>query len=188
MEILKFDGGKPSKNRNKLVTVIAGAFLVAVVGSTFAANITINTNNSLEYGQGLTAAAACDTSMTIAPTNHYVNGTNSAGTFYIDTITVTDSPTTVSAATGLGKCINSNLKISAWDSVTASSALFSCTVKPTGYTSPGLTFTSGVTNNTNCSGATVSTAGGGFQLAFNAPATSPNVLAGNVYKITIESN
>ena len=187
MEILKFDGGKPSQNRNKLVTVIAGAFLFAVVGSTFAANISINSGSNLEYGQGLTAAAACDPTMTITPVNHYVNGSNSAGTFYIDTITVTDSPTTVSTSTGLGKCINSNLKISAWDSVTASSALFSCTVKPTGYSSPGLTFTGGVTNNTNCSGATVSTAGGGFQLAFSAPASSPNVQAGNVYKITIES-
>ena len=105
MEILKFDGGKPSKNRNKLVTIIAGAFLVAAVGSTFAANITINTNNTLEYGQGLTAAAACDSTMSIVPTNHYINGTNSAGEFWVDTITVTDAAT-LSSSTGLAKCIN----------------------------------------------------------------------------------
>ncbi|CAN2222606.1 hypothetical protein MCEMRH37_01252 [Candidatus Nanopelagicaceae bacterium] len=181
MEILKFDGGKPSKNRNKLVTVIAGAFLVAVVGSTFAANITINTNNSLEYGQGLTQAAACDSSMNIAPTNFYVNGTNSAGSFYLDTITVTDAATT-SSSTGLGKCINKNLKISAWDSVTASSALVSCIVTPSGYTT---TLAGSVSS---CGTGVYTALATGFSISYPAPASAPAKLAGDVYKITIESN
>ena len=181
MEILNFDGGKPSKNRNKLVTIIAGAFLVAAVGSTFAANITINTNNSLEYGQGLTQAAACDTSMTITPTNHYVNGTNSTGAFYIDTITVTDAATN-SSSTGLGKCINKNLKISAWDSVTASSALLSCIVTPSGYTT---TLAGSVSS---CGTGVYTALATGFSISYPAPASAPGKLAGDVYKITIESN
>ena len=185
MEILKFDGGKPAKNRNKLVTVIAGTFLFAVVGSTFAANITINSGSALEYGQGLTAAAACDSTMSIAPKNHYVNGSGSAGTFYIDTITVTDAATTDSV-TGLSKCINKTLKISAWDSGTAT-ALFTCSVTPTSYNT-NLLASGGVTNTSNCANATYTGKPTGFDLAFSAPATSPNVQAGNVYKLTIESN
>jgi hypothetical protein len=186
MEILKFDGGKPAKNRNKLVSVIAGTFLFAVVGSTFAANITINSGSALEYGQGLTAAAACDSTMTIAPTNFYVNGSGSAGTFYIDTITVTDAAT-VDSVTGLSKCINKTLKISAWDSGTATS-LFTCSVIPTSYTGNLLLASGGVTSVRNCSNATYTAKSTGFDLAFTAPATSPNVQAGNVYKLTIESN
>ena len=186
MEILKFDGGKPAKNRNKLVTVIAGTFLFAVVGSTFAANITINSGSALEYGQGLTQAAACDSNMQITPVNHYVNGSGSAGTFYIDTITVTDTPTTTSASTGLGKCIGKTLKISAWDSGTATSA-FTCTVTPTGYTTT-LNATGGVASVNNCTGATYTARADGFSIAFPNPSSVPNVQAGNVYKITIESN
>ena len=181
MEILKFDGGKPSQNRNKLVTVIAGAFLFAVVGSTFAANITINTNNSLEYGQGLTQAAACDSTITIAPTNHYVNGANSTGSFWLDTITVTDAATS-SASTGLGKCINKNLKISAWDSVTASSPLVSCIVTPSGYTT---TLAGSVSS---CGTGVYTALATGFSISYPAPASAPAKLAGDVYKITIESN
>ena len=56
MEILNFEGNgsnRSPKKRGRLVTIIGGAFLFAAVGSTFAANITINTTNSLEYAQGL---------------------------------------------------------------------------------------------------------------------------------------
>ena len=182
MEILKFDGGKSPKNRTRLVTMVAGAFLVAMVGSTFAANITINTNNTLEYGQGLTTAAACDTAMTITPANFYVNGSGSAGTFYFDTITVTDAAT-LSTSTGLGPCAGKNLKISAWDSGTAT-ALATCTVV-LGTWSSGFTGTL-----SGCpSGAAFSANGTtGFNIGYANPASSPNKLAGNVYKITIESN
>lgn len=183
MEILKFDGGKQSNKRNRLITAIAGAFFVAAVGSTFAANITINTNNTLEYGQGLTTAAACDTAMTIIPSNHYVNGANSAGTFYFDTITVYDAATT-STSTGLGPCGGKKLKISAWDSVTGSAALASCTVT-LGTWSSGFTGTL-----SSCPTGAAFTAYGttGFTIGYANPASSPNKLAGDVYKITIESS
>ena len=184
MEILKFDGGKSPKNRNKLVTAIAGAFFVAAVGSTFAANITLNTNNTLEYGQGLTTAAACNTSMTITPTNHYVNGANSTGTFYIDTITVTDTPT--ANGVGMGKCLGKTLKISAWDSVTGSSALLSCSVTLGSTWANPMTGT--IANVTNCGTGVYTGLATGFQIAFPNPASAPNKLAGDVYKITIESN
>ena len=185
MEILKFDGGKPSNKRNRLITAIAGAFFVAAVGSTFAANITINTNNSLEYGQGLTQAAACDSSMTIQPVNRYVNESGSTGKFYIETITVTDAATT-SASTGLGNCINKKLKITAYDSGTAG-ALFSCQVTPTSY-STNLLASGGVTNISNCSSGVYTGKSTGFDLSFTNPASTPGVQAGNIYKITIESS
>lgn len=179
MEILKFDGGKSPKNRNRLITMIAGAFFVAAVGSTFAANITINSTGTLEYGQGLTQAAACDTTMSIVPTNHYVNG-GASGTFYIDTITVTDAATT-SSSTGLGKCGGKTLKIAAWDSGTATAAL-SCTITVGTWstTLPGTV--------SNCGTGVYTALSTGFSISYPNPASAPGIQAGNVYKITIESN
>ena len=185
MEILKFDGGKSPKNRSRLITMIAGAFFVAAVGSTFAANITINTTGTLEYGQGLTTAAACDDAISIVPTNHYVNSAGSSGTFYIDTITVTDSRTS-SSSTGLGNCIGKTLKISAYNGTASSAALFSCLVVPTSY-STNLLASGGVTSSSNCSNAVYTGKTTGFDLSFSNPVSSPNIQAGNVYKITIES-
>lgn len=186
MEILKFDGGKQSNKRNRLITAIAGAFFVAAVGSTFAANITINSTNTLEYGQGLTTAAACDDQITIIPTNHYVNSSGSSGTFYIDTITVTDSRT-ADASTGLGNCIGKTLKISAFNGTAGSAALFSCPVSVTGYSS-GITGTAGAGCPTGTTIAAINSGNlKGFQMSFSNPATNPGVLAGNVYKITVES-
>jgi len=182
MEILKFDGGKSPKNRTRLVTMVAGAFLVAMVGSTFAANITINTNNTLEYGQGLTTAAACDSSMKITPVNFYVNGPGSTGTFWVDTFTVEDTAT-ASTSTGLGNCINKNLKLSVWDSASASSAMLTCTVTPTGYS--GSLLAGGVSN---CGQGVYTATQYGFTIGFPNPASAPAKKAGDVYKITIESN
>lgn len=187
MEILKFDGGKPAKNRNKLVTVIAGTFLFAVVGSTFAANITINTNNSLEYGQGLTQAAACDPGLTITPTNRYVNASG-AGTFYLETVTVSDTAAvTTSTTVGLGNCKGKTIRLRAYGD-TGNALTLSAGSTPTycdiAIADPG--FASGVVqasvNNSNCA-ATITKLAKGFDLAF----TSPSLNASNIYKLTIES-
>lgn len=187
MEILKFDGGKPSKNRNKLVTVIAGAFLVAVVGSTFAANITINTNNSLEYGQGLTQAAACDPGLTITPANRFTN-TSNGGTFYLETITVTDtSSVTTSTSVGLGNCKGKTLRLRAYGDSGAALTLTAGTT-PTycdvAIADPG--FAAGVVEasvtNSACVG-TITKLAKGFSLAL----TTPSLNASSIYKLTIES-
>ena len=187
MEILKFDGGKPAKNRNKLVTVIAGAFLFAVVGSTFAANITINTNNSLEYGQGLTQAAACDPGLTITPTNRFTNSSN-GGTFYLETITVTDTASvTTSTTAGLGNCKGKTLRLRAYGDSGAALTLTAGTT-PTycdiAIADPG--FASNVVQasvtNSACVG-TITKLAKGFDLAL----TTPTLNASSIYKLTIES-
>ena len=76
MEILNFysnGSNRSPKKRARIATIIGGAFLMAAVGSTFAANITINTSNSLEYGQGLTQAVACES--TVSQTFIYLSHT-----------------------------------------------------------------------------------------------------------------
>lgn len=187
MEILKFDGGKPSKNRNKLVTVIAGAFLVAAVGSTFAANITINTNNSLEYGQGLTQAAACDPGLTITPSNRFTNSSN-GGTFYLETITVTDTASvTTSTTVGLGNCKGKTLRLRAYGdsgsalTLTAGSTPTYCDIA---IADPGFasSLVQASVTNSDCAG-TITKLAKGFALGF----TTPSLNASSIYKLTIES-
>jgi hypothetical protein len=63
--------------------VLVGAL---ALGSTFAANINLNTDNNVEFGQGVVTAAACDTTVTILPTATY--DTNTASSFKVSAVTV----------------------------------------------------------------------------------------------------
>ena len=187
MEILNFDSNgsnRSPKKRGRIATIIGGAFLLAAVGSTFAANVTINGGSAIEYGQGLTQATACDDAIKITPTNHFVNGETSTGTFYIDTITVTDSRTATNA--GLAKCVGKSIKLTAFSGTAGSAALFTCTFGNITWASSQLGATA-----TDCTGGTVAwyTDGTekGFRLSYANPASSPGVQAGSVYKFTLES-
>jgi hypothetical protein len=189
MEILNFDSNganRSPKKRGRLVTIIGGAFLFAAIGSTFAANITINTSNSLEYGQGLTQAVACESTVSVTPINRFVNSAG-GGAFYLETITVTDTET-VSNSTGLSRCIGKSIKISVFGN-TGSAQQFgsvtSCTVPISAYSASGTGYTHGVTSSSlSCSGLQAAPVNGGFAIGITG---SPSLLAGDVYKIAIES-
>ena len=188
MEILNFDSNgsnRSPKKRARLVTIIGGAFLFAAVGSTFAANITINSGSSIEYAQGLTQATACSDSIKITPINHYVNSAGSGGTFFVDTITVTDTRTALNA--GLGNCVGKSIKLSAYSNVAGSAALFACTFSNISFSAPNVSAT--VANCPTGAVITSFTSGSdkGLQLAFSNPASNPGVQAGDVFKFTLES-
>lgn len=187
MEILKFDGGRSPQKRTRLVTMIAGAFLVAAVGSTFAANITINTNNSLEYAQGLTQATACNAGILITPTNRFVNAAG-AGSFVLETITVTDTASVTTATNaGFGNCSGKTLRLRAFGN-TGNALTLSAGTTPT-YCDVALAnpaFSSSVVQasvtSSQCA-ATITKLAKGFDLAF----TTPSLAAADIFKITIES-
>jgi hypothetical protein len=78
----------PKKKKNKSLKVMLGiAALVAVpvVGTTLAASITINSGGGVQFGQGVTLAAACDSAITLTPAASFVNSDN---TFKLATITI----------------------------------------------------------------------------------------------------
>lgn len=185
MEILKFDGGRSPRNRNRVISVIAGSLLFAAIGSTFAANISINANSngSLEYGQGLTQAVACNPSILITPTNRFVNSAG-GGTFFLETITVTDTATVTTAdGVGLGNCAGKTLRLRAYgntgDALNLSGTDTACDVA---VGTPA--FAGGVVKATvsNCT-ATIRELAKGFDVVF----TSPSLDSANISKITIES-
>ena len=76
MEILKFESGKNAPRRSqasqknktiRLAVAIGAVALVGVLSSTLAANISINSGSNVEFGQGVSGAAACDANLTITP-------------------------------------------------------------------------------------------------------------------------
>ena len=63
---------RPKKRRSGLIAaIIAVAALTALVGSGFAASVTINSGNAIEFGQGKNTVSACDSSATAGITSAY---------------------------------------------------------------------------------------------------------------------
>jgi len=56
-----------------LLSIVATVALVGGMSTTLAGTISLNTNNTVEFGQGVVTAAACDTSMEIIPTATFNN-------------------------------------------------------------------------------------------------------------------
>jgi hypothetical protein len=92
VEILKFaeppkrSSRTNTKKRGGIMPLLAVVVSVAVVGgmsTTLAGTITLGTNNTVEFGQGVVTTAACDTSIKITPTSEF-NATDS--TFYVSTV------------------------------------------------------------------------------------------------------
>jgi hypothetical protein len=93
MEILKFENSpRPARKKSsssKIVLGFASIAAVAMLGSTLAASITLNSNAAVEFGQGVAITDACDSSITVTPITSFVNG-DPTGNFQLDSITVTN--------------------------------------------------------------------------------------------------
>jgi len=93
MEILKFDGAPQKRTRQKKsstkgLVAAAGFAAIAVLGSTLAANISLN-SGSLEFGQGVAVTSACDENgITATPKAVFANSTG-AGQFNFASISFT---------------------------------------------------------------------------------------------------
>jgi hypothetical protein len=192
MEILNFgpSGSSPKKRRNR-VALVVGALALAAIGSTFAASISLNNGSSIEYGQGLSQAVACDASgsVTINPQNTFINATG-GGAFNLETLTVTDINTANTVHTGIYDCAGKYLKVTAYQTGNNNTPVMQCDVQlPASYSS-----TSWVPTFTSCGiGGAVTTTGvltgvsnvsDGFQLVF----TTPSIAASSIAKFTLESH
>jgi hypothetical protein len=95
VEILKFSEPPKRSSRTStrkksgvmpLLSVVAAVAIVGGMSSTLAGTISLNTSNTVEFGQGVVTAAACDTTMSVLPTAEY--DTNTAGSFKVSSITI----------------------------------------------------------------------------------------------------
>lgn len=90
MEILKFEDGPTKKTVKKSSTkgllAVAAFAAVAVLGSTLAANISLNSGSALEFGQGVAQTTACDgDGITVTPRAVFANASG-AGSFNFATV------------------------------------------------------------------------------------------------------
>ena len=93
MEILKFDDAPQKRTRQKKsstkgLVAAAGFAAIAVLGSTLAANISLN-SGTLEFGQGVAVTSACDADgITATPRALFANSSG-AGQFNFASISFT---------------------------------------------------------------------------------------------------
>jgi hypothetical protein len=193
MEILQFENApaprKASKKSNlKSFAGLATVAAVAVLGSTLAANISLGTGSTLEFGQGVQVTAACDESIVLTPKVNFVNGANPV--FMLSTIGFSnlDSRALGSTASNGGTgCATRTLTLNAYGDTSAtplqiatvsSSAVSVATV---GITTSAVTTSAGFV----VAGLTgINTATSSFDLGI----TTPSATSGAVYKLTLQSN
>ena len=93
MEILKFS--EPPKRSNRsgsakrsgLMPMVTFGVAVLVLGgmsTTLAGTISLGTNNTVEFGQGVVNTAACDTSITVTPVSDFE--TSTADGFFVNSV------------------------------------------------------------------------------------------------------
>ena len=168
-------GRFPSKLIASAVVIFASVFFFQ---STLATNISINSGRSIEFGQSVSATAACSGSenLTVTPSSSFVNASNGTGTHYLSTVSVSGIPSS---------CNGKDFNISFYDSATGSSALpiftppfESSKSVATVYNNAGY-FQGGFQST----GTTVSGASGAFTVTFKTPVA----LSTNAMKVTLQS-
>jgi len=190
MEILKFEEApqRPTRSRtrakkssSKTMLGIAAAAVIAVVGSTLAANISLTSGSTSEFGQGLVQAGACDSQITVVPAAKFNNATG-AGAFALDTV----------ALSGISdNCVGRTFTLNAWDDAGSSAqnivsangtatniATFAFSTSSKGYTSAS----PGIATAAYSDGSDSTTRSVTIKFA-NSPVT-----AGAIYKITLQTN
>jgi len=201
MEILKFEDApapkRAAKKRNvnssrKTILGIAAAAAIAVVGSTLAANISINTGSSLEFGQGLTATAACSgsQSITMTPTSTFINSSGTNGSFAMNGITFGGRGLDTNTADNT--CDGHIFTIQAWDNNANSNALTISSLAGVGYnlatfqySSLAGSLTKWSTGITAGNAGTINNTNGYATVAFGTGAGVAT--AGQIYKLTLQS-
>ena len=156
---------------------IIGAISILIVGSffvnsTLAANISLNSGQSVEFGQGLTQTVACSgaTNLIVTPNASFTNAPGGGG-FYFSSVTVSNIPIS---------CHDRDFIINAYDNSSSTPlALFNSTsTDAVVYNNAGV-FQAGA----GSTGMTVSSGSQQFTANFSAPVATTN----SVFKVTLQS-
>ena len=158
---------------SKMVFGAAVLLALPLIGTTLAASISINTTNTIQFGQGVVQATACDQDVTVAATTSFANASG-AGSFNVDTITLSG----ISA-----DCASKTFLVRAYDTTTATPSTIASSSPTT-----ALTFIAGSAfcNIESQNFTTYSCTGSGpYSIAIRVPVT---LSAASVYKFTLETS
>ena len=165
------------QGKRKLPSILA--FLLLLVGGTYlvqttlAANISLNTGSPIEFGQGITATAACSgaTNLTITPNSTFTN-VSAGGAHYLSSVTVSNIPS---------GCEGKDFIINAYgNSDSTALAVFNSASKNVVVYNNAGTFELGAGT---ISGASITNGSGTFTVTF----ANPVATSGSVFKITLQS-
>jgi hypothetical protein len=162
--------GFKSKIISALVLVVGSAFLIQ---STLAANISLNNGTPIEFGQGITATAACSgaNNLTVIPSSTFINSSGT-GAYYLSSVAVSNIPTS---------CYGSDFKINAYNNSSSTPlALFNTTSSNAVVYDNAGTFELG---SGSVFGASITSGSGSFIVTF----TNPVATSGSVFKLTLQS-
>jgi hypothetical protein len=196
MEILKFENAPaprksaPKKSNLKSLAGLATVAAVAVLGSTLAANISLGTGSSLEFGQGVQVTAACDSAIVLSPKVTFQNNaTNPQFVFSTVSFSGVDGraagqTSTLDGGTG---CSGRTLTLNAYGDTlatpvsfaTVSSALVSAATIGINGSTP--TTSAGFTISAVTGAATATS-------SFDRGITTPAATSGAIYKLTLQSS
>mgnify|MGYP000125440420 CR=1 FL=1 len=183
MEILKFEEptaprkAAPKKSNLKSLAGLATVAAVAVLGSTLAANISLGTGGTMEFGQGVQVTSACDSSITLSPKVSFSN-VSGGGVFNFSTVAFSDVNAT--------SCAGDVLTLNAYGDTSPSPLALSTSSGAYVYDAKILVSTTSPISQS--AGITVSsTSGNAGALGFNVGFTSPQSTSGAVYKLTLQS-
>jgi len=158
---------------SKLVFGAAVLLALPLIGTTLAASISINTTNTIQFGQGVVQATACDQDVTVAATTSFANASG-AGSFNVDTITLSG----ISA-----DCASKTFLVRAYDTTTATPSTIASSSPTTALTfiagSAFCTIASQNFTTYSCTGS------GPYSIAIKVPVT---LSAASVYKFTLETS
>jgi len=179
MEILKFENSsrpvRKKSSSSKVMLGLAGIAAVALLGSTLAANISLNGGTGVEFGQGVALTTACDSDITSTPTATFVNAAGGGG-FNFSTVAFSN----VSSA-----CWGKTFTLKAYGD-TSATPLVLATNGSTTYNQATFTFTTASTTSPGITTAnwSYSLASSGISLGFSGTQAT----SGAVSKLTLESN
>ena len=180
MEILKFENSsrpvRKKSSSSKVMLGLAGIAAVALLGSTLAANISLNSGAGVEFGQGVALTTACDSDITSTPGATFVNAAD-AGSFNFTTVAFTNIK---------DACLGKTFTLKAYGD-TSATPLVIATNSSTNISQATFTFTTAATTNNSAittSNWTHSSASSSLTLAFGGKQAT----SGAVYKLTLESN
>jgi hypothetical protein len=176
MEILKFENSsRPTRKKNsssKVVLGLAGIAAVALLGSTLAANISLNSGSSVEFGQGVALTSACDSTITATPTASFVNAA-SAGSFNFSTVAFTN----IDYA-----CLGKTFTLKAYGDTSATPVNLA-TVTSTSYSQATFVFTTASSTSLGIQTADRSPLNGTYTIGFQGTQATNGAVA----KLTLES-
>jgi hypothetical protein len=170
----------PKKNNLKALAGLATLAAVAVLGSTLAANISLGSGSTLEFGQGVQVTSACDNAITLTPRAVFVNGASPS--FMLSTISFTgvDAASTTT-------CQGKTLSLNAYGD-TESTPVQIATAGSSALTTATIGITA--TTPTSAAGTVIGNVSGGGTnaLGFDLGFTTPSATSGAVYKLTLQSS